>query len=93
MRKFVALVWDAPVPLIDIIVPCERYVEGLHEIGVQVITLWPVGQEDVYPYSTRAYYDGRELSSRELWRSLSCDAVAAKYYFGSFYGRVPCESA
>ena len=71
----VALVWNARTRLIDISVRYELYVVGLRSLGLDVVTVCPVGTEEGYPSTVRCFTDERELADPEFWRELGCQAV------------------
>jgi glycosyltransferase involved in cell wall biosynthesis len=72
----VALVWNAPVRLVDITTRYEPYVTGLRAAGVEALTVCPAGTENGYPYPVETFDDERELTRPPFWRELKCEAVA-----------------
>jgi glycosyltransferase involved in cell wall biosynthesis len=72
----VALVWNAPFKLIDITTKFEPYVEGLRAIGIDTITVCPVGTEGGYLYPTIVFKDHHDLACANFWRKLGCSAAA-----------------
>ena len=76
----VALVWNTPTRLIDASVRYELYVEGLHSLGVDVITVCPVGTDEGYPHPVNCFTDEREVSDPAFWRHLACQAVVMITY-------------
>ncbi|MGH7754272.1 MAG: hypothetical protein ACREN5_15815, partial [Gemmatimonadales bacterium] len=72
----IALVWNAPVRLVDITTRYEHYVEGLRDLGYDALTVCPAGTEAGYPYPVHTFTDEREVMDPGFWRSLGCGAVA-----------------
>lgn len=71
----IALVWNAPVRLVDMTVRYELFVEGLRAVGSDGLALCPAGCEDEYPYPVRTFADERELTNAAFWKKLGCKAV------------------
>jgi glycosyltransferase involved in cell wall biosynthesis len=75
-RPTVALVWNAPVRLVEITTRFEPYVEGLRANGVETLTVCPAGTEADYPYPVKTFTNDQELTDRRFWRELGCEAMA-----------------
>lgn len=72
----IALVWNAPVRLVDITTRFEPYVEGLRECGLEAVTVCPAATDAGYPYSVKTFKDESEIADPRFWKDLGCRAVA-----------------
>jgi glycosyltransferase involved in cell wall biosynthesis len=71
----IGLVWLLDTPLISISVRYERYYEGFHRLGHDVVTVCVPNAAEGYPHPVLTAPDEKSFRSEQFWRSTGLDCV------------------
>jgi glycosyltransferase involved in cell wall biosynthesis len=71
----IGLVWLLETPLTSISVRYERYYEGFHRIGLEVVTVCLQNAAAGYPHPVLTAPDEKSFRSEQFWRSTGLDCV------------------